>query len=149
MKKSAQCATVCVNNNQAHKEADEMKWCKSGSHLTEKDRFMIQKIWDTPDHLPHVSVREVAKKSASPREAHRLSSPNSSQERSLKCVSFQPDPAACVILLAFFNVSPHPWKNPSFGYIKADCTAQMAPATASRERSTLSTPTSIAFAVSS
>lgn len=61
MRKSAQCATVCVNKNQARKEADGMKWCKSESHFTEKDRFMIQKIRNTPDHLPHVSVREAAK----------------------------------------------------------------------------------------
>ena len=39
-----------------------MKWCKSGLHFTEKDRFMIQKIWNTPDHLPHASVREAAKR---------------------------------------------------------------------------------------
>ena len=62
MKKSAQCATVCVKqNNQTHKEADKMKCSKSGSHITYEDRLEIQKVWNTPDHQPHLSVREAAK----------------------------------------------------------------------------------------
>ena len=53
---------------------------------------------------------------SSPREARRLSSPIPGQERSLKCVSFQPGSVACVILPAFFKNDFQRSKFPLFGF---------------------------------
>ena len=38
-----------------------MKCSKSRSHLTDEDRFLIEKSWNIPDGRRHPSVRAIAK----------------------------------------------------------------------------------------
>ena len=38
-----------------------MKCSKSGTHLTDEDRFLLEKHWNVPDGRRHPSIRAVAK----------------------------------------------------------------------------------------
>ena len=60
MKMSAFCETVRETTTK-HRKADGMKCSKSRSHLTDEDRFLIEKSWNIPDGRRHPSVRAIAK----------------------------------------------------------------------------------------